>query len=307
MIPTKAGKAMMTRSKWPYAGTLTGLPPKEGVIYYEWQPPRGLPERIFTMSKENISNECRERAVWCAESRGVNLDEFVKKCMDMGIEEHRVYELISSYYGSFDEVWRVVATYGAEALNKGYTVSICRDPFIRCVYRFEPAKLFYNNTEAATQAEKDGIKLIPVSELPEDSFLIFDLDKRLVDTPENREALRRFFAKHSLQKRKERKFRWVVGICASDGDEVNIYRVDGTVHQMREHLFKGVCAHHYDGDWQFGTESPEEVVIKERDENWIPEKMCAYACNSDYHVDFTAARISALEMYDIEGEEGVAV
>ena len=47
MIPTKAGKAMTTRSKWPYAGTLTGLPPKEGVIYYEWQPPRGAAGKDF--------------------------------------------------------------------------------------------------------------------------------------------------------------------------------------------------------------------------------------------------------------------
>lgn len=254
-------------------------------------------------------NVCRMLAENTARLKGVDLDPFVKKCMEMGIEEQRVYELIDSYYGDFDEVWRVVSTYSEEALNKGYVVaSVTNDTLIQGVCFFEPARVFYNNSDAAAQAERDGVKLIPLSELPEDSYLFFDTDQRIVKTPDNRRRLRKFFEKHPIAKRRERKFKWIIGICSSEGDDVTVLRVDGTVPQVREYLYQ--CANkerEEDYDWDFGTESPKDVMIVSRDESWYPTKMYACACFSDFHVDYTATRLSSLTTIDLSEGKEVAV
>ena len=258
--------------------------------------------------EEDKKDYRREIAEMSARQNKVDLDAFVKKCMEMGIEEQRVFELICSYYGDFDEVRRVVSTYGAEPLNKGYLVIADRDHRLKSVSFFAPARKIHTNADAARQAEKDGIKLIPVSELPEDAFFFFFIDRRLVDTPENREVLRKFFEKHSLAKRRERKFKWIIGICSSDGNDVTVLRVDGTVPQVREYLYQFANKkREEDYDWDFGTESPNDVMIVSRDESWYPTKMYACACFSDFNIDYTATQLSSLTTIDLSEGKEVAV
>lgn len=251
-----------------------------------------------------IKNRPNARAIaeTFAKNQGINLDSFVKKCMGYGIEKHRVYELICDYIGDFDEVLHHCSVHSAEIMNNGYMESTACDWRIRCIECFPPAKLCYNNTEAAARAEADGIALIPVSELPKDSWLFFDLDRRLIDTPENRKAINRFFEQHSFDSRRNRKYKWIVGICSSDGDHVDIIRVDGTVPQVREYLARCAVEQGREREFDFGTECADDVEIEARDDWWVPTKMYAYASFLDAHVDITATRLGTIEPIDLSKE-----
>ena len=102
-----------------------------------------------------------------------------------GLTEERFNQMMKHYNNDEDWVKEIVEEWTPELCNKGYDI-----------FDFDGTGLLeieangyvgaFNDEEATIQAIKDGIKIIPVEELP-DSF-----DRKYlgwIDTPENRKAI----------------------------------------------------------------------------------------------------------------------
>lgn len=82
----------------------------------------------------------------------------------------------------------------------------------------------------------------------------------------------------------EKKQNWMIGIGGSIADDVEVYRVCGTKEQVKQHLLKLVAREKegWHGKWEYGTEKQEDI------EETSHNHFYAYACFSDFHVDFSA-------------------
>lgn len=82
----------------------------------------------------------------------------------------------------------------------------------------------------------------------------------------------------------EKSYIWQVGICSSDEDGVNLYRVQGTKEQIKKYLLSRVNTDrdaNPDG-WDYGTESLDEIA-KNSDSEFY-----AYGSYDGYHIDYSA-------------------
>lgn len=80
-------------------------------------------------------------------------------------------------------------TYCSEEMKKGYAVTDFDGTGMLEIQRVDAAHLFATDEEAVEQAVKDGVKIIPVGELPG------NFERRYlgwVDTPENRKAIENY-------------------------------------------------------------------------------------------------------------------
>ena len=77
---------------------------------------------------------------------------------------------------------------------------------------------------------------------------------------------------------------WIVGICCTDADGVNLYRVYGTKDQVKQYLVDCLLSDK-DNDpdmYEYGDETVDEVS-EERDGT-----LNAFATYSSYHIDYSA-------------------
>ncbi len=98
-------------------------------------------------------------------------------------------------YGDKESVDELIEEWGVENFNKGYAIfdfdgtGMLVIEAIGELHRFADAD--DPDLAATYQAEKDGIKIIPVDELPQ-PFIVLDNDRRYygwIDTPENRRRI----------------------------------------------------------------------------------------------------------------------
>lgn len=104
-----------------------------------------------------------------------------------GLTEERYAQIMKSYNNDEKTVEELVDFYGAELCNKAYATFKHRTGMIE-ILAIDSIDAYENDEEATKQAIKDGVKIIPVEELPE------NFDMRYlgwIDTPENREAIRK--------------------------------------------------------------------------------------------------------------------
>ena len=108
-----------------------------------------------------------------------------------GLTEERYAQMMETYDGDEEAIKEVVDDWGAESVNKGYElfVSMVSNDGMVQVERIDDVGAFDGDDEAIEQAIKDGIKIIPVDELPENFWYRFF---GWVDTPENRKAIERW-------------------------------------------------------------------------------------------------------------------
>lgn len=94
---------------------------------------------------------------------------------------------------------------------------------------------------------------------------------------------------------------WVIGICCSEADGVDVFRVHGTEAQVKKYLANCVQAdREVDEDkYESGTESADQVSV-----DADTGELNAYGTYSDYHIDYTA-RIEA-EPLKLD-DEGVVI
>ena len=132
-----------------------------------------------------------------------------------GLTNKRYTELVSNY-GVLETVKEIVGKWGADLCNKGYGIFECFDTGLLEVERIIDTMVFDTDEEAAAQAIKDGVKVIPVEELPEN----FDM-KRLgwIDTPENRAAIVKYTDKYCRGRKGGRTSEEKHETCAEDDED----------------------------------------------------------------------------------------
>lgn len=87
---------------------------------------------------------------------------------------------------------------------------------------------------------------------------------------------------------------WIIGVCNTDADGVQIMRFSGTEDQVKELLVKLVLENQENDteNWEYGTESVEDV----KDESCgLGHEFYAYGCYSNYHIDYTAKEFAHVE------------
>lgn len=109
---------------------------------------------------------------------------------NLGLTKER-YQQLMSVFGDEETVKEAIKAWTIETCNKGYTIfnSNCTEMLEVC--RIDSLEVFENDDAAVAQAIKDGIKFIPVEELPE------NFDRRYlgwIDTPENRKHIEEYCA-----------------------------------------------------------------------------------------------------------------
>lgn len=80
---------------------------------------------------------------------------------------------------------------------------------------------------------------------------------------------------------------WIIAICNTDADGIRILRFSGTEEHVKELLVKLVSEDRESDteNWEHGTESVEDVKDKS---GGLGYEFYAYACYSNYHIDYTA-------------------
>lgn len=112
-----------------------------------------------------------------------------------GLTEQRYSQMMAFYKNNEDAVREVVEQWGADLCNKGYAEVQTTDNGVFEINKIDDVGAFMSDKAAAEKAAKDGVKLIPVDELPE------NLTRRhfgYIDTPENRRLLAEYCANYKL-------------------------------------------------------------------------------------------------------------
>lgn len=108
-----------------------------------------------------------------------------------GLTEERYNQLLA-LYGDDGEVAEKVKDYGIENCNKGYAIFKFNNTGMLEINKIDVLCVFEDDEEAVKQAIKDGIKLIPIEELPENFERKY---LEWIDTPENRKQIAEFCTK----------------------------------------------------------------------------------------------------------------
>ena len=108
-----------------------------------------------------------------------------------GLTEERYNQLLA-LYGDDGEVAEKVDDWGVENCNRGYEIFDFDGTGMLEVNKIDELCVFEDDEEAVEQAIKDGMKFIPIEELPE------NFERRYlgwIDTPENRKQIAEFCAR----------------------------------------------------------------------------------------------------------------
>ena len=199
-----------------------------------------------------------------------------------GLTEERYNQMMKYYNNDELRVAEIVEECGAELCNKGYCIFDTGSNLLE-ILKIDAVGAFEDDGMAAEQAMKDGVKIIPVEELPENfnrKYLGW------VDTPENRKAIQEY-----CDRKIEKKENWIIGINGSDSDGVDIQKVYGTKEQVKKELLRRVYElRDCDQDgYDLGTEDIEQ--IEEREDGHL----VAYICFSDFHFDLEAVKETDIE------------
>ena len=103
-----------------------------------------------------------------------------------GIADLRYIQIKRAYGDDEDSVRAVIDRWGIDDINRGYAFMDYDNTGMIEVNRIDDVMAFETDEEAVEQAVNDGVKIIPIEELPE------DFDRRYfgwVDTNENRKSI----------------------------------------------------------------------------------------------------------------------
>lgn len=84
-----------------------------------------------------------------------------------GLDSGRYHQMLKTLEWDEETIWKAVWAYGVQACNRGYVVSEYNNTGLYDIERIEKIGVFADNAEAIATAEKDGVQIIPVEELPE--------------------------------------------------------------------------------------------------------------------------------------------
>lgn len=117
-------------------------------------------------------------------------------CQDLlnqGLTKDRLDQMLYFWNGDIEQVYTVVEDWGVELCNKGYNIFDFDGTGMLEINKIDDVEAFDSDDEAVEAAIKDGIKVIPIEELPE------NFDRRYfgwIDTPENRKRIQDYCGKY---------------------------------------------------------------------------------------------------------------
>ena len=84
------------------------------------------------------------------------------------------------------------------------------------------------------------------------------------------------------------KEQWIIGICNTNGDGVDLIGFYGTEEETKAKLVDLVQsdARENDDGYEYGTESVDEVAVRYQN-----TELYAYGCYYDYHIDYSAKKL----------------
>ena len=90
-----------------------------------------------------------------------------------------------------DDEWirQFIEDWGIDAVNKGYDIFEFNFTGILEIEKIDDLQIFESDKEAVEQAIKDGVKIIPLDELPKEMVREGLFYLGWIDTPENRKAI----------------------------------------------------------------------------------------------------------------------
>lgn len=196
------------------------------------------------------------------------------------------FGLTEERYNQFKETFQfesaieeIVEEYGADVCNKGYDIYDFDRTGMMEIQKIDYLSVFEDDEAAVEQAIKDGVKVIPVKELPE------NFDRKYlgwIDTPENRKAIQEYCNDKEFGKKEN----WIIGVGGSELDGVDIYRVFGRKTQVKQKMLQLIQeTQSLDEDsYESGTETIED--IEERPNGSLYACVCFWYS----HVDCEAVR-----------------
>lgn len=105
-----------------------------------------------------------------------------------GLTEERYNQMMRTWNNDEEQVEAVVCDWGADVCNRGYDIFDYDGTGLLEICKIDDVDAFDSDYDASIQAEKDGIKIIPENELPEEMY--FDMEyHRWIDTEENRRKI----------------------------------------------------------------------------------------------------------------------
>ena len=109
---------------------------------------------------------------------------------EMGLTDERYFQMMKSFKNNEEFIKEAIEEWGIENVNKGYEIFDFDGTGMLQIEEIGATDAFGCDDDKATeQAMKDGIKIIPIDELPK------NFDRRYlgwIDTPENRKAIEEY-------------------------------------------------------------------------------------------------------------------
>ena len=111
----------------------------------------------------------------------------------MAISKNRYNQMLNYWDGNKEEVDRIIKDWPEDTIEKGYEIFDFDCTGLLEINKIDDIGAFEDDEEAVGQAIKDGIRIIPVEELPK------NFDRRYlgwIDTPENRKNIAEYTEKY---------------------------------------------------------------------------------------------------------------
>ena len=109
-----------------------------------------------------------------------------------GLTTERYNAMMAAWDNDEEEVECIVADWGAEQCNKGYAIFDYDGTGLLELCKIDAVEAFATDAQAARQAMKDGIKIIPQKELPKNISKTDLRYHKWIDTAENRKNLAKY-------------------------------------------------------------------------------------------------------------------
>lgn len=109
-----------------------------------------------------------------------------------GLTAERYNQMMHLYNNDKETVQDIVDNWGAKNCNNGYGIFWHENSLILKIERIDEVQAFDNDIQAKEKAIEDGIKVIPIEELPSN---MPDEDKQMgwIDTKENRKHIKEHY------------------------------------------------------------------------------------------------------------------
>lgn len=112
-----------------------------------------------------------------------------------GLTEERYNQMMQSYNNDEEWVESIVFDWGVDNCNKGYAIFNYEGLDLEELCAIDDVDAFKSDEQAVIEAKKDGIKIIPKEELPEDMPYGMEYHQ-WVDTEENRKNIFEYCERH---------------------------------------------------------------------------------------------------------------